>query len=94
MFVVHFVCPADGAYVGIIASGKPFEALVNDYFVYNKISQSVQRNTKADGGYPIPLLLQTKHDAEPAGDCEYQKEGVVFFEKARLFLMMILVEIP
>jgi len=94
VFVVHFVGPADGADVRVVASGKPFKALVYNYFVYNKIGKAIHSNTKANGGYPIQLVLQTEHNAEPAWDGEYEKEGVVFFEEAGAFLVMIFVKIP
>jgi hypothetical protein len=41
MFVVHFMRPTDGAYVGVIAAGKPFESLVDDDLMHNKIAESV-----------------------------------------------------
>ena len=71
VFVVHFMGPAYGADVGVVASGKPFKTLVYYYFVYNKIGHAIKGDTKANGGYPIQLVLQTKHYTKPAWDGKY-----------------------
>jgi hypothetical protein len=48
VFMVHFMCPSYGAYVCIIAPGKPFKPLVNDYFMHYKISKAIHSDTKAN----------------------------------------------
>src|SRR6218665_1579264 len=94
MLVVHFMRPANGFYISIIAAGKPFKALMNDYFMYQKISKPIQCYSKTYGSQPIYFVLQAKHDTQPTGYCKNEKEGIVFFKKTGRWLMMIFVQVP
>jgi hypothetical protein len=91
---MHFVRPTDSPYILIIASCKPFEPLVNDHIMYNKISKTVGHNTKTDRLHPPYLFKCAKRDKQDTGYCKNHKEGVVLFKKARLNPVMILVEHP
>jgi len=94
MLVVHFMRPANGADVGIVAAGKPLKTLVNDNLVHYKIGEAIQGNAKPNGRRNIVLVLQTEHNTQPAWYRKYQKESVVLFEKSRIGLVMILMQIP
>ena len=94
VFVVHFVCPAYCTYISIIASRKPFKALVNDHFVYNKISKAVKGNTKTNGCHPVCFMLQAQHDAKPAGYGKNEEECIILFKKSGALLVVIAVQVP
>src|SRR5437868_2683364 len=94
MTVMHLMRPAYTAYVPVVASCEPFETLMNDHFMHNKISESIQRNTEAYCGNNICLLLKSEHDAEPTWNSEDEKEGVVLFKNPSTFLVMIAVQVP
>jgi hypothetical protein len=95
VFVVHLVGPTDGTDIGIVAAGKPFESLVDDHIMDNKIGKAIGHDAKTDGMQPPkPWRLHTVHDAQHAGDGKNHKKGIIFLKKARLYLMMIFVEVP
>lgn len=94
VLVVHFVCPANGANVYVIAAGKPFEALVNNDIMHQEIRKAVHGNTEANGGRPIHTVLQTEHDAEPAGNGEDEEEGIVLFKHMATGIVVVFVEVP
>jgi hypothetical protein len=94
MFVVHFMRPSNGTHISIVAAGKPFESLVNDDIVYQKIGEAVQGYAKANGRHPIDALLQTQHDAKPTGNGKNEEEGVVFFEGMALRIVVVFVQVP
>ncbi|WP_315820013.1 hypothetical protein [Paraflavitalea speifideaquila] len=47
--VVHFVGPADGANVGIVGPGKPFETLMDDNIMHQEISKAIGHDAKTNG---------------------------------------------
>ena len=94
VFVVHLMRPADSADIAVVAAGKPFEPLVNNHFMYQEIGSSVQGDSETNGCHPVHLVLQTQHDAEPAGDGKNEEEGIVFLKKARPFLVMVFMKVP
>jgi hypothetical protein len=95
VLVVHLVRPPDGTDIGIVASGKPFEPLVDDHIMDNEISKPISHDAKANGMQPPKTRrLHTVHDAQHAGNGKNHKKGIIFLEKARLYLMMVLVKIP
>jgi len=57
---MHLVSPTDGADISIVAAGEPFETLMDDYFMYNKISEAIKRNAKADICNKIVSMLQSQ----------------------------------
>ena len=49
VLVVHLVCPTNGTHINVVASGKPLQALVDDYIVNQKIGRPVEHDPKSDG---------------------------------------------
>lgn len=94
MFVVHFVCPADGFDVSVVAARKQFEPLVDDDFMHQKISKPVKSNACANAHYPIGLVHTTQHDAEPTGYGKYDKKSIVLFKKTRTLLVVVFMQVP
>jgi len=92
--VVHFMRPADGADIGVVAAGKPFKALVNDDFVYQKIRDAIECKTGADGDAPVLLVNYAQHDEQPAWYRKNEEEGIVLFKKAGAFVVMVFMEVP
>ena len=76
MLVVHFMCPAYGADIGIVASGKPFETLVDDHIMHQKVSETICHDAKTDGMKPPHARrLHAIHDAKHAGDSKNHKKS-------------------
>jgi len=95
VLVVHLVGPTDGTDIGIVASRKPLESLVNDHIMDNKIRKAVGHDAKADAVEPPQTGgLHTIHDAQHARNGKNHKKGIIFLKKARLYLMMVFVEVP
>jgi len=94
VLVVHFMRPANGADIGVVAAGKPFKPLVNDHFVHQKIRDTVQCKSRADGDAPVLLVNNTQHDEQPARHRKNEEEGIVLFKKAGAFVVMVFVEVP
>jgi len=94
MFVMHFVCPPDCAYILIAASGKPFKPLMNDDIMYNKIRKTVGHDAKTYGLHPPDLVKSSKANEQHAWYCKNHKKRIVLLEEAGLNLVMILVETP
>jgi hypothetical protein len=95
VLVVHLVGPPDGTDIGIVASRKPLESLVNDHIMNNKIGKTIGHDAKADAVQPPKTWgLHAIHDAQHAGDGKNHKKGIILLKKARLYLMMVFVEVP
>ena len=93
--MVHFVSPSDGPDICIVAAGEPFEPLVNDDIMHNKLGKSLRHDTKTHRVTPPHSgCLHTIHDAEETGDSKNDKEGIIFFKEPWLYLMMVLMEVP
>lgn len=60
VFVMHFMCPLDGFDVAVIASGKPFESLMDHNVMDKKISDAVQQDTQSDVKHPVKSRLSTE----------------------------------
>ena len=94
VLVMHLVSPANGANIGIIAAGKPFETLMDNNVVNHKIGKAVSHYPKPDRLHPPYLIVSAKADQQHAGNGKYDKEGIVFFKEARLYLVMVFMQIP
>ena len=94
MFVMHFMCPAYGTYIGIIATVEPFKALMNDYFMHQEISDAIQGKTCTDADHPVLFINYAQHNQQPARYGKYEEEGIILFEKTRALLMMVAVQVP
>ncbi len=92
--MVHFVCPPNCFYVFVVAPGKPFETLVDNNFMHNKISRTIHGYACADTYRKIILIHTAKHDAEPTWYGKNEEEGIVLFKKTIAFLVMVLVQVP
>ena len=85
MLVMHFVCPANGANIHIVASCKKFYALVNNYIMHNKISKAIQHNAKANCSEPINILCNTKRNTQLYLGWKKSERMNRFFQKLRDF---------
>jgi len=95
VLVVHLVGPPDRTDIGIVASRKPLESLVDDHIMDNKIRKAVGHDAKADAVEPPKTGgLHTIHDAQHAGDGKNHKKSIVLLKKARLYLVMVFVKVP
>jgi hypothetical protein len=87
--------PAYGPDIGIVASTEPFESLMNDHIVYKEVCKSISHNSKPNRMQPPHARgLHPIHDAKHAGDGKNDEESIVLFKEPRLYLMMVLVQIP
>ena len=48
MFVVHLMRPAQGPHIAVVRPCKPFEALMNDDIVHQKVRDAIEQNAYAD----------------------------------------------
>jgi hypothetical protein len=94
MFMMHFMRPADGPHIVAVAFGKPFKPLVNDHIMNQKITEAIRHNAKANGLHPPHMIKGAGINQQYAGYSEDDKERIILFEKARLHLMMIFVQVP
>jgi hypothetical protein len=94
VFMVHFVGPPDSTYIRIVSSRKPFEALMNDYIMDNKICKPIRHYSEAHSLHPINGIDGAKENAAKAGYGKNDEEGVVLFKKTRFFLMMVFMQVP
>ncbi len=63
VLVMHFMCPAQGAYIRVIAAAEPFDALMDDHFVNQEIGQPVKGDAAADGDRQFAFIDHAQHDA-------------------------------
>src|SRR4030095_11438080 len=94
MLVMHFMCPANCSHITIVASCKPFESLVNDDIMYQKISDTISHDAKTDRLHPPCIIKCAEIDQEYTWHSEDDKECVVLFKKAGLYLVMIFMQVP
>src|SRR5882724_3636222 len=94
MFMVHFMRPAYSSHIIIIAAGKPFEPLVNNYVMQQEVCKPISHNTKADCLQPPYMPESAKPDQQYTGCRKDEEEGVILFKKSRFRLVMIFVQIP
>jgi hypothetical protein len=94
VFVVHLMRPTYCTHIGIIATGKPFKALVNDYIMHQEISKTVSHDTKAYSLQPVHFIYRSEEYTQKAWYREDDKEGIILFKKTRPFLVMVFVQVP
>ena len=94
MLMMHFMCPADSPYIGIIAAGKPFEPLMNDNIMHHKIGKPIRHNTKPNGLHPPNMIKGTKINQQILGTAKMIKKASFFSKKPGLYLVMIFMQIP
>ncbi len=80
------MCPAYGADISIAGPAEPFEALVDDHIVDEEISKAIGHHPKSDGLQPIYFIEGAKQDTKETGNGEDDKEGIVLFKEAGLWL--------
>jgi hypothetical protein len=83
---MHFMSPADRLYVGIIAPGKPLEALMNDHLVNHEIGKPIGHHSKPDRLQPENRINRAYQYAGEAWYREDYKEPIVFLKKTSVFL--------
>ena len=91
--MVHFMGFSNGSKVGVFGIAEPIEPSVNEHIVHQEITQSVGGDPGPDPKAEVGMYA-ARNEAPRAGDCENQEEGIVLFEKSRLVLVMVAVEIP
>jgi len=92
--VVHFMSPAQGSYISIVAAGKPFKSLVDDDFMHQEVGKAIQGKSGADGDHPIHFIYNSQHDKQPAWYGEDEEESIILFKETRAFLVMVFVQVP
>jgi hypothetical protein len=93
VLVVHFVRPADGFYINIIPIAQNLKALVDDDVVHQEISQAVYGNAGSNPKTKI-VVYASGYETICAGHSKYEEEGIVFFKKTFMALMVISVQDP
>jgi len=84
VLVVHLVGPPDGTDIGIVAAGKPFESLVDDHIMDNKVGKAVGHDAKADGMQPPKTRgLHTIHDAHHVWESQKSQKRHHFSQKSQ-----------
>ena len=94
MLVVHFMCPADGPHISVIAAGKPLKPLMNDNIMHNKIRKPIGHDTKPDGLHPPKMIKSSKVNQQDAGRRKNDEEEIVLLKKTRFGAVMIFVQVP
>ena len=94
MLVMHFMCPANGTNIAVIAAGKPFESLVNDDIMHQKIPGTIGHDAKTYRLHPPYIIKCAEIDQQYTWYGEDDKEGIILFKKAGLHLVMIFMQIP
>ena len=94
MLVMHFMCPANGTNIPVIAAGKPLESLMNNNIMHQKIPGAICHDAKTDRLHPPYIIKCAEIDQQYAWHSEDDKECIVLLKKARLYLVMIFVRIP
>jgi len=94
MLMMHLVRPPQSPEISNIGPGKPTNPLVDDHFMHQKISDSIQAESSPYGNQPIIPVNDPQHDKKPAGNGKEKKEIIIFFKESRTLLVMILVEVP
>jgi len=94
MLMMHFMCPSNGPDVTAVASCKPFETLMNNNIMNEKISKSISHDTEANRLHPPYMIERAVKNKQDAWYSEDDKKCVVLLEETRLYLMMILVQVP
>jgi hypothetical protein len=94
MLMMHLVRPAYGPYISAVAPREPFEPLVNDDIVHNKISQAVCHDAEANSLQIPAVSISTEKDEQHTGNSEYDKEEIVLLKESRFNLVMVPVQVP
>lgn len=95
--VVRSVRPQDGTGIFVVELSEPIEPPVNVDVVDQEIQQAVDRDADSDKKKPEMGRGEPHDIADGTGDSENQKEQIVFFKKAVLLVMglvVVLVPIP
>ena len=81
MFVMHFMCPPDSPYIIIVASGKPFEPLMNDDIMHNKIGNTIGHDAKTNCLHPPYMIKSSKLISNILGIAKMTKNASFFSKK-------------
>jgi hypothetical protein len=88
------MCPSYGTHISIIATGKPFEPLMNDHFMNQEIGKAIQSKPGPDRYHPVHLIHNAQHDKQPTGYCKNKKESIVLFKETGALFVMVPVQVP
>jgi len=94
VFVVHLMRPAYRTNIRIVGAGEPFQSLVDDHVVNDEICEAIGHHPKSHCLEPIDFFNGAVEQYQEAGYGEDDEEGIVLFEGAVLFLVMVFMEIP
>jgi hypothetical protein len=94
VFMVHLMCPSYGAYISAATSREPFETLMNDDIMYQEISGTIAHYAQAYGLHPPYMIDGAQQDQQETGQGKNDKEPIILLKEARLFLMMIPMQVP
>jgi hypothetical protein len=92
--MMHFMRPPNGAYIRIVTPGEPFEPLVNNYIMYDKIGESIGHHTEAGCLQPIDFTEGAKKYRQEAGNGEDHEKPVVLLKKTISLPVVIFMEVP
>jgi hypothetical protein len=73
---------------------EPFEALMNDHIVHEKVSKTIRHYAEANGLQPVHALKRAKKNAQKTGYGKDDKEGIVLFKKTGFGIVMVFVQVP
>jgi hypothetical protein len=91
---MHFVRPAYGPDIRIVAPAKPFKPLMNDHIMYNKIREPICHDAEPGRLNPPDMVESSVPDQQYAWHSENNKEQIVLFEETGLGAVMILMQVP
>ena len=95
MFVMDFMCAANGFKIRPVSRPEPFDALVNKHIVHQEIREPIQGNAKPYPKEQAVFLYHTDPQSEHTWYGKDEKEIVILFEKSiGLFLVMIAMPSP
>src|SRR5258706_12788029 len=92
--MMHFMTPADRPYISAVAPGKPFEPLVDDHIMHDKIGEPIYHDTKSYGLHPPGMIKSSEVDQQYTWYSEDHKESIVLFKKSWFCPVMVFVQVP
>jgi hypothetical protein len=94
MLMMHFVGPAYRTYICAAAPREPFEPLVDDDIMHNKISQAISHDAETDRLQIPSVSISTEKDEQHTGNSKYDKEEIVLLKESRFYLVVVPVQVP
>ena len=81
--------PSDGFKIPVIGIPQHLKPLMDKDIVYKEIGRAIGCDAYADPKGHIPIVKRTKRQADDSRNGKDEKEKVISFKKAWLFLLMV-----